>query len=69
MEVNENKWKPSKIIWKSVEIIRKQWKQLKINEESINVIEMNENHLETKPNYVRNEKPDLCEEITDEINE
>ena len=44
-------------------MIRKQWKQLNVNEESINAMEVDEIHQETKPDYVRNEKPALCKEI------
>ena len=52
-----------KTVQNSVDIFRKHWKQLNANEESINAMESNENNQETKPDYVRNEKPALCKEI------
>ena len=48
-----------------MEFIRKQWKQLKIDEEAMKAIEINENHQETKSDYVRSEKPVLCMKINE----
>ena len=63
MKVQKNKSKLLKTVQNSVEMIRKQQKQLSVNEESINAMGSNENNKETKPDYVRNEKPALCKEI------